>query len=163
MPDFRSLHLMDAASPSQRMTVLKPACRTQNICLVTSIRRSVPTWHFNSNHYAITPGLSANRKLASYPIKEESNFRIARHPPATAKIWTPDFPGALAERLGEWLLKNSFSAQTASKSGDRKCLPGPRKSLVGHPGAMNFPRVFEGEFFNTHAIYHSPRFRRTTS
>ena len=27
------------------------------------------------------------------------------------------------------------------KSGDRKCLPDPRKSLVGHPGAMNFSRI----------------------
>jgi hypothetical protein len=47
-------------------------------------------------------------------ISNDADLRIARHPPATAKIWTPDFPGALAERLGEWLLKNSFSAQTAS-------------------------------------------------
>jgi hypothetical protein len=30
------------------------------------------------------------------------------------------------------------------KSGDRKCLPGPRKSLVKHPGAMNFARVLRG-------------------
>jgi len=30
------------------------------------------------------------------------------------------------------------------KSGDRKCLPGPRESLVGPPGAMNFPRVLRG-------------------
>jgi hypothetical protein len=28
--------------------------------------------------------------------------RFARHPPATAKIGTPDFPGALAERLGDF-------------------------------------------------------------
>ena len=30
------------------------------------------------------------------------------------------------------------------KSGDRKCLSGPRQSLVGHPDAMNFPRVLRG-------------------
>ena len=30
------------------------------------------------------------------------------------------------------------------KSGDRKCLAGPRRSLVGHPGAMNFLRILRG-------------------
>jgi hypothetical protein len=35
------------------------------------------------------------------------------------------------------------------KSGERKCLPGPRKSLVGHPCAMHSPRVLRGRVFNT--------------
>jgi hypothetical protein len=30
------------------------------------------------------------------------------------------------------------------ESGDRKCLPSPRKSLVEHPGAMNFLQVLRG-------------------
>jgi hypothetical protein len=29
----------------------------------------------------------------------------------------------------------------ALKSGDRKCPPGPRRSFVGHPGAMNLSRT----------------------
>jgi hypothetical protein len=33
------------------------------------------------------------------------------------------------------------------KSDDRKCLPGPRKSLVGNPGAINFPRILKGWVF----------------
>jgi hypothetical protein len=34
------------------------------------------------------------------PVGETgSKVRFARHPPATAKIGAPDFPGALAERL----------------------------------------------------------------
>jgi len=33
------------------------------------------------------------------------------------------------------------------KSADRKCLPGQRESLVGHPGAINFLRVLRGEVF----------------
>jgi hypothetical protein len=43
------------------------------------------------------------------------------------------------------------------KSGDRKCPPDPRKTFVGHPGAMNFPRVSEDEFFNTHRPMHSSK------
>ena len=59
----------------------------------------------------------------------------------------------LNECFGLWVLKNPSSAQTASNSVIEKCPPGPRKSFVGHPGAMNFCEFSEDEFFNTHVCY----------
>ena len=37
-----------------------------------------------------------------------------------------------------WLLKKSLSFKNKLRLGDRKCLPHPRRSLIGHPNAISF-------------------------
>lgn len=45
------------------------------------------------------------------------------------------------ERYREWLLKNSLFVSNSQKLGDRKCLPNPRRSIVGPPDAILFLRI----------------------
>src|ERR1035438_9086935 len=40
-----------------------------------------------------------------------------------------------------WLLKNSLFAPNGQIWGDRKCLPNPRRSIVGLPDAILFLRI----------------------
>src|ERR1035441_9264262 len=52
-----------------------------------------------------------------------------------------------------WLLKNSRFAPNRQNWGDRKCLPNPRRSIVGLPDAILFLRISRGGGFQQpHAI-----------
>jgi hypothetical protein len=66
-----------------------------------------------------------------------------------------------------WLLKNSLFAPNGRIWGDRKCLPNPRRSIVGLPdeilflrisrvGVLQQPQAFTliDPFWNVDAIYH---------
>jgi hypothetical protein len=52
---------------------------------------------------------------------------------------------AAAQEIGwrkiPWLLKNSLFVSNSQNRGDRKCLPDPRKSIVGLPDAILFLRI----------------------
>jgi hypothetical protein len=66
----------------------------------------------------LVPGSSANRKLAGSPIKETSNFRIARQPPRTPK--SGNFSAAVfAERIGDYALSevSNESQELAEEAG----------------------------------------------
>src|ERR1022692_5038476 len=46
-----------------------------------------------------------------------------------------------------WVLKNSLFVPNRQNLGDRKCLPNPRRSIVGLPDAILFLRIsWEGVF-----------------
>src|SRR5260370_30164924 len=46
-----------------------------------------------------------------------------------------------------WVLKNSLFVPNSQNWGDRKCLPDPRRSIVGLPDAILFLRIsWEGVF-----------------
>jgi hypothetical protein len=73
-------------------------------------------------------------------------MRIVSHDFCTAK--------AQLARTGVAVEKVVFFTN-GLKFGDKKCLPGPKKSLVGHPSATNFYEFSVDDFFNGHRLMHS--------
>jgi hypothetical protein len=52
-----------------------------------------------------------------------------------------------------WVLKNSLYVPNSQNLGDRKCLPDPRKSILGHPDAILFSAILaKGLFQQPQAI-----------
>jgi hypothetical protein len=76
-------------------------------------------------------------------------MRIVSHDFCTAK--------AQLARTGVAVEKVVFFTN-GLKFGDKKCLPGPKKSLVGHSSATDFLRVFRRRLFQrpqANALIHS--------
>jgi len=62
------------------------------------------------------------------------------------------------ERNRLWLLKNSFFVSNRQNLGDRKCLPDPRRSIVGLPDAILFWRILRERVFQQPRLFSSTCF-----
>ena len=75
---------------------------------------------------------------------------LSQHPFSLRITIVKGEPGStrpVDERYREWLLKNSLSASNSQTSGDGKCLPASRKSLISHPDASQFLQFLEKRVF----------------
>jgi hypothetical protein len=65
----------------------------------------------HDERFCVLVGSSANRKLASYPIKEESNFRVARNSPGNSEIGLLLFP--LERSLSDLTILHQLISETS--------------------------------------------------
>src|ERR1022692_3423344 len=80
---FRSLHLTDAATASQRMTALGTVeSDSETLASRRGMLGGAALGIFVSSHYVVAPGLSANRKQ-SEPATLSGSPQLLKHPDYT--------------------------------------------------------------------------------
>jgi hypothetical protein len=80
---------------------------------------------------------------------------------AKTQFFGSDSEFGVGECFGEWVLKNSTSQKIRTNPGIENVQTIRESRLWGILTRCNFCGFMTTEFFNSHAIYHSPRFRRT--